>query len=396
VTSEFLVLGEALEVLIDNRGKNPPFVQNGVPAVSGMSVRPGWLDLTDAKAVSVETWKQWMPTPTQPNDVVLTSEAPLGRVALIRTSEPLLMAQRVFCLRGRAGVLDSRFLFYAFRTEQVQSDLASRATGSTVLGIRQPELLKVRIPGPSYKEQRAIADVLGALDDKIDANDRIVATVARLTDALFMDARRHVDQEESTFEEVAFVGGGGTPSTSNDNFWGGSISWATPTDVTALPAPYLNRTSRSITKEGLGACASSLYQPGSILMTSRATIGAFAIAQVPTAVNQGFIVVNAKKPQLQWWLYHEMRARIPEFLSYANGATFQELSRGSFKRLRLPLPTHDQAVAFDQVMAPLHLVAAETQIESERLAHARDDLLPLLMSGKIRIKDAEAAVAEVV
>jgi type I restriction enzyme S subunit len=130
-------------------------------------------------------------------------------------------------------------------------------------------------------------------------------------------------------------------------------------------------------------------------MTSRATIGAFAIAQMPVAVNQGFIVVNANDPSFQWWLYHDMRSRIDEFISYANGATFLELSRGRFKNLRIRIPSRAQAAEFGDLATSLHRVAAHAKEQSQRLARARDELLPLLMSEKLRVRDAEAVVSEV-
>lgn len=191
MTFSCLVLGESLELLIDNRGKNPPYAPTGVPIVSGMSVRPNGLELEGSKFASAATWQQWMPKPTQENDVILTSEAPLGRVALVQDARPLLVAQRVFCLRGKAGVLDSRFLYYSLQTDRVQADLASRATGTTVVGIRQPELLKVKIPAPPFEEQRLIAAALGSLDDKIRANRRatdkteqLMVAIARSVEAL--------------------------------------------------------------------------------------------------------------------------------------------------------------------------------------------------------------------
>lgn len=94
-----------------------------------------------------------------------------------------------------------------------------------------------------------------------------------------------------------------------------------------VECPYLTTTKRKITDAGLASCSSPLYPAGSILMTSRATIGAFAITQRPMAVNQGFIVVNPKDPDLKWWLIHEMRSRVDEFHAQANGATFLELPR---------------------------------------------------------------------
>lgn len=130
-------------------------------------------------------------------------------------------------------------------------------------------------------------------------------------------------------------------------------------------------------------------------MTSRATVGAFALAQVPVAVNQGFIVVNARNPLHQLWLYHEMRSRVAEFLSYANGATFLELSRGRFKALPVLSPDNALLADFSNTVLPMHQHAAQLCEESRRLETTRDELLPLLLSGNIRVKDAEKTAEEV-
>jgi type I restriction enzyme S subunit len=127
-------------------------------------------------------------------------------------------------------------------------------------------------------------------------------------------------------------------------------------------------------------------------MTSRATIGAFAIAQGPVAVNQGFIVVNAVDPAAQWWLFHDMRSRVSEFLTYANGATFLELSRGRFKALPVRLGTPAEVDRFAKEVGPMHEAAAHVSVESGQLASARDELLPLFMSGKLRVGDADTGV----
>lgn len=249
-------------------------------------------------------------------------------------------------------------------------------------------------PVPSIVEQRAIAEVLGALDDKIAANRKVIASISELIDARFRAAEKHPSDE--TFADVADVGGGGTPKTKVPEFWGGDLPWATPTDVTGLSGRWLSATSRTITDLGLASCASPLYSARSILMTSRATIGAFAVAQRPMAVNQGFIVVNAKEPDLQWWLYAQMRARISEFLSHANGATFLELSRGKFKALAVWGGDPDVVRSFCTDVDILMSKSQSAEVENETLAATRDALLPLLMSGKLRVKDAEKRVGEVV
>jgi type I restriction enzyme S subunit len=255
---------------------------------------------------------------------------------------------------------------------------------------------KIQINIPPVARQRAIADILGALDDKIAANDRILRLCVELSDAKFAHAVKSIQLDSETFGDIAEVNGGGTPKTSIDDYWNGDIPWATPTDVTALAGPYLFSTSRTITQAGLDSCSSALYPKGSILMTSRATIGAFAIAQSPVAVNQGFIVVNSRDPRYQLWLFHEMRARISEFISHANGATFLELSRGKFKQFRVRIPDVEFTHSFSQDVEALHAVASQMIIESANISSMRDELLPLLMSGKIRVRDAEKVVEGVV
>lgn len=284
-----------------------------------------------------------------------------------------------------------RWVFHLF--EHVE--LSGYDSGSVQPMLNRNYIAGTQVPVPPRQHQFAIAEVLGALDDKLANNAELADTAMALADAHF-DAVVGQTADGRSFEEAAEIGGGGTPSTAEPTLWAGEIPWATPTDVTALRAPYLWSTSRTISGEGLSACASPLYPAGSILMTSRATIGAFAIAERPMAVNQGFIVVNSRQPGRQWWLFHQMRARVQEFLSYANGATFLELSRGRFRQL--PVWTAEDAVLaeFDHLAEVLHGRASAAMRENDQLAILRDALLPELMSGRLRVKDAERAVEEVV
>ena len=394
------VLEDALEQLIDHRGKTPlklgsSFAPSGVPVVSAIMVKDGSIDFSNCRFVSPELAHRWMAVPTQRGDVLLTSEAPLGRVARVLSDEPLVLGQRIFGLRGRSGILDSGYLFYALQHRPMQAQLAGLGTGTTVVGIRQSALRRITLALPSMGIQQGAAAALGALDDKVTANLALARTADGLAAALFKRLSGNLSRS-CTYEEFAVVGGGGTPSTNRPEYWGGDICWATPTDVTALDAPYLSGTSRQITSEGLANCASPLYPAGSILMTSRATIGAFALTEIPTAVNQGFIVANSKRRGLNMWLFHEMRSRVAEYLAFANGATFLELSRGRFKSLKMLVDTPEAMASFGDQVRPLHDVARRAMIENRTLIELRDTLLPALMSGRLRVKDAERQVEDAV
>lgn len=126
-------------------------------------------------------YKKWMKIPLQAGDVLLTSEAPTGEVAYLPERYDWALGQRLFGLRGKPGLLDGRYLFYALRGGDARHQMIARATGTTVSGIRQSELVRVELDLPGIEVQRGIAATLGALDDKIASNRRAIALMEDLT-----------------------------------------------------------------------------------------------------------------------------------------------------------------------------------------------------------------------
>lgn len=328
---------------------------------------------------------------------------PTGRTMLLsqhlidQTNHPITCASFARFLRVDREIADPRFVYWFLKSLYVSGEIEQYQVQHTgVARFQYTQFAATRpIPLPDRIQQEVVADLLGALDEKIAANQALVAATDALAHAIFLREYREIPQAEWTYGQIADINGGGTPRTAIAEYWGGDILWATPTDVTGLRAPYLRSTDRTITESGLVNCSSKLYSPGSILMTSRATIGAFAIAEKATAVNQGFIVVNAKDPVHQLWLFHEMRSRVPEYMSNANGATFMELPRGRFKSLPVALPSEAVLAKFNAQVESLHLAASSSDKESGMLADVRDKLLPQLMSGALKVRDAEKIVEAV-
>lgn len=388
----------ALGELFDGPHATPIRRNDGPYFLNIASLKSGRLDLSESDHVSEEDFARWTRRVTpKSGDLLFSYETRLGEAALMPEGVTACLGRRMALLRPDHSIVDPRFLLYYYLSPLFQRTITTHTIhGATVPRIGLATMPKWEVEIPQLPEQRAIADVLGALDDKIAANDRVGQLALDLADSEFSRAVRDLLPGDRSFGDLADVGGGGTPKTSVGQYWGGQVPWATPTDVTALKVPHLSTTTRTITDEGLASCSSALYPAGSILMTSRATIGAFAIAQVPLAVNQGFIVVNAKDPESQWWLFHEMRSRLPEFISHANGATFLELSRGKFKKFPVRIGQPEEVRAFSRTVQPLHDLAAQSMKETVSLVATRDELLPLLMSGKVQVRDAEKVVEEVV
>jgi type I restriction enzyme S subunit len=173
-----------MAAIIDYRGKTPTKTTYGVPLVTAKVIKGGRIETPD-EFIAESDYESWMRRGMPKHgDIVMTTEAPLGEVAQLDGLR-IALAQRVITLRGKSDLLDNTFLKFLMQSEEVQEELRSRATGTTVLGIRQSELRKVSLTLPPLAEQKAIAAVLGALDDKIELNRRMNATLEAMARALF-------------------------------------------------------------------------------------------------------------------------------------------------------------------------------------------------------------------
>lgn len=324
------------------------------------------------------------------NDIVVArTGATVGASHLFRGTEPTVFASYLVRFRTKTPDVDPVFVSYVLNSPAWKQFIFANAhSKSAQPNLSAAAMMDFQFSLPEIREQQKIASVLKALDDKISTNVRIINAADSLVDVLY--SRVSKMPTEQSFAKVVQVFGGSTPSTKNDAFWDGDINWATPTDITALDGPWIGDTSRKITEAGLVSMSSSLHPENSILMTSRATIGAIALASGPIATNQGFIVVEAPD-ELTPWLFAQMKARKREFEAWANGATFMELSRGNFKKLPFIGCSDDDLQAFNDAAWPLLKRAQAAQKENQILARTRDELLPLLMSGRITVSEAEEA-----
>jgi len=296
--------------------------------------------------------------------------------------------------------------------------------GSAQPFISQGDARALGIAYPSITEQRAIAQILGALDDKIELNRRTNETLEAIARALFKSWFIDFDPihakaegrdpslpadiaalfpdsfqdselgeipkgwEVKTIGDLVDVVGGGTPSTKEPEYWsGGSHLWATPKDLSGLSVPVLVDTARRITDAGLSQISSGLLPIGTVLLSSRAPIGYLAIAESPTAINQGFIAMLPKKTVSNVFVLLWAKVAHDDIVSRANGSTFLEINKANFRPIPVVGPTLDIMAAFDRQARTLYDRIVVNVRESSTLATLRDTLLPKLLSGELRVKD---------
>lgn len=319
--------------------------------------------------------------------------------------------------------LDMRWLYYAVK----QHKLGEVDDGSPIPSTTRAAVYMLELNVPPVDEQRAIAHILGTLDDKIELNRRMSETLEAMARALFKSwfvdfdpvrakvegcwkrgqsfpglpaqlydlfPDRLVDSElgkipeeweVETIGDLADVVGGSTPSTKEPSYWDGPHHWATPKDLSALAFPVLLDTERRITDGGLGKISSGLLPIGTVLLSSRAPIGYLAIAEIPVAVNQGFIAMRPKAGVSNLFLLLWARESQEVILSNANGSTFLEISKRNFRPIPVVAPPECVMTAFDRVARTLYDRLVSSRRETRTLAALRDILLPGLISGQIRI-----------
>jgi type I restriction enzyme S subunit len=177
-------LDDCMDAIIDYRGKTPRKTNSGIPLITAKIIKGGAIQPV-TEFIAEENYDSWMNRGIpKPFDVVMTTEAPLGEVAQL-DNRKIALAQRVITLRGKSGMLDNTFLKYLLSSYQVQHQLDGRATGTTVKGIKQSELRQIILRFPNYNKQKSIAHILGTLDDKIELNRQMNATLEAMAQALF-------------------------------------------------------------------------------------------------------------------------------------------------------------------------------------------------------------------
>ena len=195
--------------------------------------------------------------------------------------------------------------------------------------------------------------------------------------------------EVSTIGQEVDVVGGSTPSTKVPSFWHGAINWATPKDLSSLNSPVLMDTSRKITESGLAKISSGLLPRGTVLLSSRAPIGYLAIADIPVAINQGFIAMKCQRRLSALYVWLWTAANMGTILENANGSTFQEISKSNFRPLPVIVPRVSLRQIYDQLVQPFYDLITKNERQSRALVDLRDALLPKLISGELRLRNRE-------
>jgi type I restriction enzyme S subunit len=193
------------------------------------------------------------------------------------------------------------------------------------------------------------------------------------------------DWVETTLGEVSEVIGGGTPSTSVPEYWDGEIVWLTPTEITSQDGKFVSNSIRKISESGLKNSGAQVLPKGSVILTSRASVGFVAISAIELCTNQGFQSLVPNDSVLAEFLMFWIQQNRIEFESRSAGSTFKEISKSNVKSIKLslpPLPEQRRIIEIISYIDELKGKIEKTINEAKRL---RSSLLSELLSGEHEI-----------
>jgi type I restriction enzyme S subunit len=409
------------------------YVDAGVPVIRGQNMSSRWV-CGEFAFVTDEKAKALSPNKARPGDLVFTQRGTLGQVAVV-PAEPYpeyIVSQSQMKLTVDANKADVMFLYYLFRSpeqlEYIRNTAIQTGVPHTNLGI----LKQTPVSLPSLSEQKMVAELLAALDDRIDLLRETSATLEAIAQALFKswfvdfdpvrakrDGRSPEGMDEATaglfpdsfedsdredvprgwkirsFDHTVQVFGGGTPKTSIETYWGGAIPWFSVVDAPSPGEVFVLRTEKTITEEGLRNSSTKLLPEGTTIISARGTVGRLALTACPMTMNQSCYGLRGKAGDT-FFTYYSTKRLVDALQQRAHGSVFDTITLGTLSGVSVVQPDGPTIAAFDATVASILERIRVNLTHAQALVGIRDTLLPRLISGQLRLPEVADTVREAV
>jgi type I restriction enzyme S subunit len=366
--------------VVDCKNRTAPIDPDGEYfAVGTPAMRGNVIDYAEARRINKSTFDEWtqrlLP---EAGDILFAREAPVGPVVAIPAGGNIAAGQRTMLFRTDPSKADSVYLRLYLSSPAVQARILSLAHGSTTPHLRVADVRSFPLDLPPLHDQRAIAEVLGALDDKIAANTKLVEVADKLAASL---SRQGMDESEPiALSTIADIVMGSSPSGTSFNEIGeGTVFYQGVRDFgVRFPS------NRVWTTEPV-----RLAGPGDTLLSVRAPVGRVNLATEETCIGRGVASVRSSNGR-PFTLFHLLKDSHEAWAPFeAEGTVFGSINKSQLASLMVPSLRAEQEGRLEGQLAPIEGAIASALGENANLAATRDALIPQLMSGKLRVKDAE-------
>jgi type I restriction enzyme S subunit len=429
---EYAPLGEVCSRITYGFTNPMPTVDgDGAYMVTAKDIKNGRIQYQTARKTSWYAYRSNLTDKSRPakGDLLLTKDGSIGRLALCDRDD-ICINQSVALLQSN-GKGDFRYIKYLLEAPEYQRKMESDSDGSTIKHIYITRVDKMIIPLPPRKEQQGIVSILGTLDDKIELNRKTNETLEAMAKALFKSWFVDFDPVKAkaegrptglpaeisdlfpdsfddselgeipsgweccSFTQLVEVISGGTPKTSVDEYWNGSVNWFSVVDAPSSSDCWVIQTEKSITHQGLNNCSSKLLSTGTTIISARGTVGKVCLAGQDMAMNQSCYGLRSKAENGGFFCFYLTKSLVEILEARAHGSVFSTITRDTLDGVSTISPSLEVIQSFNGIAGAL-LGKIKNNLEDNRiLGNQRDALLPKLISGEIRIPDVEKMLEEV-
>lgn len=379
-------LGDLLEKVIDNRGKNPPYSTEGfevieTKCISGKKKYPNY-NLVD-KFVDEDTYENWFRSghPKTDDLLIITVGNGIGSVSILKENRGVL-TQNLIGLRFK-DIANSNFYFYLLNQETIQDFLKSMDIGSAQPSLKVPHLLGIEVFYPPLPEQKAIAEVLSSLDDKIDLLHRQNQTLEALAETLFRQwfiEEAQEDWEEKPLDEIA-------------NYLNGLACQKIPpkNDFDKLPVLKIKDLRSGFTESSDWATTEVdqeyIVENGDVIFSWSGSLMIKIWDGERCVLNQHLFKVTSEIYP-KWFYYFWTKYYMEKFIAIAESkaTTMGHIKRADLSSSKVIIPSIEQLKIMDETIVPLFEKIILNNKQLSKLESLRDTLLPNLMSGEVRVR----------
>lgn len=379
-------LGSVCEIY-DGPHATPPKQNSGFVFLGISSLGfDGRIDSSQFEYISEDLFKKWTKrVEPKHQDIVFSYETKLGVAAIIPKNFKCCLGRRMGLLRPKSNVIPG-FLLYAYLAPEFQKTIHERTFhGSTVDRIPLKDMSSFPICLPPISEQKTIAAVLSSLDEKIDLLHRQNKTLEAMAETLFR--QWFVEEVNEAWEirplgEFVTVKRGGSPRPIQEYLSEAGLRWLKISDATKTASPFIFEIKEHIKEEGL--TKTTLLKSGTLVLSNSATPGIPKILQLDTCIHDGWLHFP-KSHFSNEFLYLLFKKIRPELLNQGNGSIFTNLKTDILKEYPIPIADDESLQFFDDQVKPLFEKLLKNSTQIITLEKLRDNLLPKLMNGEVRL-----------
>jgi type I restriction enzyme, S subunit len=330
----------------------------------------------------------------QSKDILITKDGTIGKVTYIDDLPgPATLNSGVFVVRPKNDSFDPRFLYYVLDSEIFGGFLRKLKAGSTISHLYQKDFIHFEFMVPDISVQQRISKSLNDIDQLILYTEKLIAKKRAIKTAVMQQLLTgktrlpgfNENWISTELGQVCEIVNGGTPRTTNPDYWNGTIPWCTPSDITAQKGKYLLRTKRTITEEGLNNSSATLLPSGSLLLCTRATIGEVKVAVDSISTNQGFKSLVCHNEIDNEYLYYLLLTLKTKFIENAVGSTFLEISKKDLQEIRIKIPSIKEQNQIAHILSDIDEEITLLSEEYQKILKIKIGMMQELLTGRTRL-----------